>query len=147
MQLGKVVFVFSNDKAVFAPDFPFSYFMEKETLKLTQTGNVEDAARLLSRYFETTIIKLGPDGCLLRENGQNEIFPATSGIDPIDATGAGDAFNAGFIYGLYHNYDIRTCIAMGNRMGGACVSKVGCLSGYLTEEQLLREFQASNSSC
>lgn len=68
-------------------------------------------------------------------------------IDPIDATGAGDAFNAGFIYGLYHNYDIRTCIAMGNRMGGACVSKVGCLSGYLTEEQLLREFQASNSSC
>lgn len=57
------------------------------------------------------------------------------------------AFNAGFIYGLYHNYDIRTCIAMGNRMGGACVSKVGCLSGYLTEEQLLREFQASNSSC
>lgn len=36
---------------------------------------------------------------------------------------------------------------MGNRMGGACVSKVGCLSGYLTEEQLLREFQASNSSC
>lgn len=47
----------------------------------------------------------------------------------------------------YHNYDIRTCIAMGNRMGGACVSKVGCLSGYLTEEQLLREFQASNSSC
>lgn len=120
---------------------------KKEALKLTQTGNVEDAARILSRYFETTIIKLGPDGCLLRENGQNEIFPATSGIDPIDATGAGDAFNAGFIYGLYHNYDIRTCIAMGNRMGGACVSKVGCLSGYLTEEQLLREFQASNSSC
>lgn len=119
---------------------------KKEALKLTQTDNVEDAARLLSHYFETTIIKLGPDGCLLRENGQNEIFPATSGIDPIDATGAGDAFNAGFIYGLYHNYDIRTCIAMGNRMGGACVSKVGCLSGYLTEEQLLREFQASNPS-
>lgn len=114
---------------------------------LSFSANVEDAARLLSRYFETTIIKLGPDGCLLRENGQNDIFPATSGIDPIDATGAGDAFNAGFIYGLYHNYDIRTCIAMGNRMGGACVSKVGCLSGYLTEEQLLREFQASNSSC
>ena len=67
---------------------------------LSFSANVEDAARLLSRYFETTIIKLGPDGCLLRENGQNEIFPATSGIDPIDATGAGDAFNAGFIYGL-----------------------------------------------
>ena len=36
---------------------------------------------------------------------------------------------------------------MGNRMGGTCVIKVVCLSGYLTEEQLLREFQASNSSC
>lgn len=56
---------------------------KKEALKLTQTGNVEDAARILSRYFETTIIKLGPDGCLLRENGQNEIFPQLPASTPL----------------------------------------------------------------
>lgn len=114
---------------------------------ILQTGLRTD----MPRGFSPAILKqrlsnLARMDVFCEKTAKMRFSPQLLAFDPIDATGAGDAFNAGFIYGLYHNYGIRTCIAMGNRMGGACVSKVGCLSGYLTEEQLLREFQASNPS-
>lgn len=109
----------------------------KEAMKITGTSTPQRAAEILSDYFEKTIIKLGEEGCLLRENGKTEILPSLSGIKAVDATGAGDAFQAGFIYGLYYGYSIRECVLLGNVMGGKCVEKVGCLSSCLTEAQLL----------
>ena len=55
----------------------------------------------------------------------------------VDSTGAGDAFLAGFCYGLYYDYSFRDCIAFGNVTGGKAVTKVGALSGYVTEKALI----------
>ena len=110
----------------------------KEALKLTGTSDPYAAAEVLSRYFHEAIVKLGPGGCLLRSGTTEAVLPAVPGVDAVDATGAGDAFTAGFIYGLYHGYCVRDSILFGNITGGECVRKVGCLSGYLTEPELLR---------
>ena len=54
----------------------------------------------------------------------------------VDSTGAGDAFLAGFIYGLMHDAPLATCIAYGNITGGKAVTAVGALSAYVTEAEL-----------
>ena len=110
----------------------------KEALKITGAARPEDAARSLSHYFKSAIVKLGPGGCLLQEDGRQEVLPALPGVKAVDATGAGDAFIAGFIYGLYHQYSVRDCVRLGNVTGGACVGAVGCLTGHMPEEELLR---------
>lgn len=110
----------------------------KEALKLTGTQDPHRAAEILSQYFDTAIVKLGSDGCLMRNNGMEEIIPPVPVVNAVDSTGAGDAFIAGFIYGLYHGYPIRDCICFGNITGGECVRSVGCLSSILTEESLLK---------
>lgn len=54
----------------------------------------------------------------------------------MDATGAGDAFLSGFIYGLYNDFDFRKCILAGNITGGKCVTGVGCLTEYITKDEI-----------
>lgn len=125
------------DKALKLAD----YFMpnSKEAMKITGTESPEAAAEVLSRYFENSIVKLGPEGCLLYRDGVKYYIPELPGIKSVDATGAGDAFLTGFLYGLYHNCDIIDCICYGNAMGGRCVEKIGCIVNSLSEEQLIKD--------
>ena len=88
-------------------------------------------------------MKLGAQGCLLWEEGAPVTVPADRLTAPaVDATGAGDAFIAGLMYGLYHRRPLRECIALGNVMGAVCVQHVGCLTGRITPEELERHAAA-----
>ena len=110
---------------------------QKEALKITNTDTPEKAAEALSAYFDKVVIKLDKDGCLGMENGKSFIAAPIPDIQCVDSTGAGDAFLAGFIYGLFYDYSFKDCIKFGNITGGKCVEKIGCLSGYATENELL----------
>lgn len=109
----------------------------KEALAITGTETPEEAAVVLSKYFDRVIVKLDKDGCLGYENGEFFTVEPMKGIIGVDSTGAGDAFLAGFIYGIYHERSFKECIRLGNITGGRCVEKVGCLSGYAEESELL----------
>ena len=109
----------------------------REALKVTGASSVDEAADILSAYFRRVVIKLDRDGCLIRDEKGTRIIPPMQNITAVDSTGAGDAFLSGFVYGLYHGYDIDTCIQFGNITGGTCVQAYGCLSKTLTENELL----------
>lgn len=108
-----------------------------EALKITGTTNPEDAIRVLGRYIDKPIIKLAKDGCMVMDNGKIFIVPPMQNVKLVDSTGAGDAFLAGLIYGLYYGWDIRTSVLFGNITGGTCVKEVGCLSKFVNEAELL----------
>lgn len=46
-------------------------------------------------------------------------------VKPVDATGAGDQFAAGFLYGLATGRDMETCARMGNMCGAEVISHIG----------------------
>ena len=46
-------------------------------------------------------------------------------VTPVDATGAGDQFAAGFLYGLAKGADLETCGRMGNLCAGEVISHIG----------------------
>ena len=110
---------------------------QKEALKITGASTLEEAADRLGQYFEDVIIKLDKDGCMLKNKHGTKIIEPLEIVGCVDSTGAGDAFMSGFIYGLYHKYPIEQCIRFGNITGGKCVERVGCLAGYVNEQQLL----------
>lgn len=111
---------------------------QKEALKITNSGNVMEAAEKLKKYFKNVIIKLDKDGCMCLEGECSYIIPPLKDIKITDATGAGDAFLSGFIYGLYHDYSVKDAILFGNITGGTCVQGMGCLTSYVNEEELLK---------
>ncbi len=116
----------------------------KEALKITGADSVEDAAKVLSNYFDDVIIKLDSEGCLHYKNGEATVIPNIEEFSHVDSTGAGDAFLAGFAYGLYHGYSVKQSILFGNITGGKAVTKAGALSAYVTENEL-KEYYKKNS--
>ena len=114
---------------------------EKEALKLTGCSSVEAAACVLEPYFKSVVVKQGAEGCLLRENGVNRFIQVLPNVQAVDATGAGDAFLSGFLYGLYHNYSVTDAVQFGNICGGFCVSSVGCLGADIDESLLLETWR------
>jgi sugar/nucleoside kinase (ribokinase family) len=111
-----------------------------EAMKISGCATVSEAARYLHRFFKTVIIKLDAEGCLVYD-GEDHIVPAIPEFSRVDSTGAGDAFLAGFIYGLYHGRSVTESVLLGNITGGKCVSARGALTAYCTEEELLALFE------
>lgn len=108
----------------------------KEALQITGETTPKRAAERLHTYFDKVVVKVDKDGCIGSENGQQFFVKSVSEFQNADSTGAGDAFLAGFIYGLMHDAPLATCIAYGNITGGKAVTAVGALSAYVTEVEL-----------
>jgi sugar/nucleoside kinase (ribokinase family) len=75
------------------------YFLpnKSEALSLTSAATVQEAAKRLAVLGNTIVIKCGSEGAYLLGDGQGWLCPPCS-IPIVDTTGAGDAFNAGWIY-------------------------------------------------
>ncbi len=70
------------------------------------------------------VVKLGDRGSIAYVSG--ELYhKGAFDVPVIDTTGAGDAFNAGFIYGLVKGYDIDTCLEIGNAAGAYACTGMG----------------------
>lgn len=119
--------------------FPYlDYFTpnEKEAPKLTNTKTPEEALNVLAEYIPNPVVKLSRDGCIIKERGKTVHINAAEGFNSIDATGAGDAFLAGMMYGIYKGYDTRESVILGNITGGNCVTQIGCLTADINEQKL-----------
>ena len=114
-----------------------------ETEKLTGTKDYKEALKILGEHFEKPIVKLGKDGCA-GFDGDYFVIDNIDEFKCVDATGAGDAFLSGFIYGLYNDFDFRKCILSGNITGGKCVTGIGCLTEYVSDNEIkeyLKKYQ------
>lgn len=109
----------------------------KEALRITGTDNEKDAAYALKKYFDKVVVKVDADGCIGIDGDDYFFCPSIEEFKNVDSTGAGDAFLAGFMYGIFYDYSLKDCIEFGNITGGKAVTAVGALSGYVTEKELL----------
>lgn len=109
----------------------------KEALRITGTDNEKDAAYALKKYFDKVVVKVDADGCIGIDGDDYFFCPSVEEFKNVDSTGAGDAFLAGFMYGLFYDYPLKDCIEYGNITGGKAVTAVGALSGYVSEKELL----------
>jgi ribokinase len=55
----------------------------------------------------------------------------------VDATGAGDAFAVGFLWGLLAGEPLPRCASLGHVAAGFCLASMGCRAGLPTREALL----------
>ena len=75
-----------------------------------------------------TVIKCGEKGakCL---SVDGSIFSSAALVKAVDTTGAGDAFNAGFIAKWLQKEPFEECLAAGNKCGAAAVQEIGGTGG------------------
>ncbi|MGD2049942.1 MAG: carbohydrate kinase family protein [Chloroflexota bacterium] len=124
-----------------APCLPFVDYMVPnlaEARAITGLDDPADVARfLLDQGVETVAVKMGPAGCLVMAGDRLPHYYSAYQVDVVDATGAGDAFAAGFIAGVYLNWPLDQTARLANAVGALCVTGLGALGGVtsLSETQ------------
>ena len=73
-------------------------------------------------------VKLGADGCYVTDGRERHLIEAFK-VQTVDTTGAGDAFCAGFLYGLLKEKPLQECGRLGNFVASRCVMRMGARAG------------------
>ncbi|MEP1768047.1 MAG: adenosine kinase [Sulfitobacter sp.] len=110
---------------------------EAEIKSLFETDDLEDAMARTAAMCPIMVCTRGADGVSMIREGERVDIPAPQRITPVDATGAGDQFAAGFIYGMATGRDLETCGRMGNLCGTEVISHVG----PRPEKDMMEEFR------
>ena len=126
-----------------APSLPMLDLFMPSYEEAARLSGKEDPAEMAD-FFQTlgaksVIIKLGKDGAYFREeNGASYTLPTYRQIKPVDTTGAGDSFCAGFLCGLSQGWDYRRSGAFANAVGTHCIMAVGASTGIRPIADILR---------
>jgi len=110
----------------------------REATCITGTADVNQAVNQLAKLVRLVIAKLGPDGALAQKAEQRFASPALN-IAAVDAVGAGDSFDAGFLHEYLKGSDLTTCLASGNRAGALSVTRPGGTEAF-RDKQYLEDF-------
>jgi len=97
---------------------------EAEVKSLFETDDLEAALSRTADICPVVVCTRSGDGVILIRDGARVHVPVTP-VTPVDATGAGDQFAAGFLYGLSHGADLETCGRMGNLCAGEVIGHIG----------------------
>jgi ribokinase len=101
---------------------------ENEVQLLTGKNYQEGAKILLEEGAEIVAVKLGERGCYITDGRESYTVEAFK-VKVVDTTGAGDAFCAGFIYGLLRGRGLNECGILGNFVASRCLTRMGAREG------------------
>jgi len=79
---------------------------EDEAKAYTGHEDEQKAIKIMSQHVEYAVLKLGKRGSYVSYNNTITRVFAQSGNAPIDTTGAGDLWAAGFLFGIAHGFSI-----------------------------------------
>jgi sugar/nucleoside kinase (ribokinase family) len=114
----------------------FAFPNELEAIAMTGEKSVEKAARRLAQWVRVPVVKLGRNGCIAVQDGK-VLRVKSIRVRSADATGAGDAFNGGFLHGYLSGWSLENCLRAGNVCGAMATTLPGGASVILSQGKLL----------
>jgi len=111
-------------KALIANDMDYVFGNEEEWSSLYETDDLDAALAQAAAVCETVICTRSGDPVVVIR-GETRVEVPVERITPVDATGAGDQFAAGFIYGMATGQDLETCGKMGVAAAAEVIRHVG----------------------
>jgi sugar/nucleoside kinase (ribokinase family) len=70
-------------------------------------------------------ITLGSKGSIVFKTKNEHVINSVKVKSPVDTTGAGDLFAAGFLYGYMHKYSIEECGNLGSKAAAEIITYYG----------------------
>ncbi len=110
---------------------------EAEAKSLAGAENVHEAADRLNVRVEALAIKSGKDGALGMSKGER-IRMESIPVNVVDTVGAGDSFDAGFIYGYLNGWDLKKSLRLACVCGALSTQRAGGTDGQPTLEEALK---------
>jgi ribokinase len=116
---------------------------EVECWNLTGT-DYNRGSKILSEHVGTAVVKLGSGGAFMRED-EKSAYQEALPVKVVDTTGAGDAFNAGFVAALCNGKSGKDCLLWGNGVAALKIQSKGARTGLPTLRNLAKFLQEMRS--
>ncbi len=115
---------------------------EREARKITGTEDLQAAVARLAKLVPVVVVKLGADGALAQRGKERFTSPAVK-VNAVDAVGAGDSFDAGFLSQYVRGADLPTCLVTGNLAGALSTTRPGGTEAFRDREYQKEFFRAN----
>ena len=108
---------------------------EREAKALTRRKNKREALKALGQLVPCAVVKQGRGGAIAIQN--DEVFTSSGfQVEPVDTTGAGDSFAAGFVSAYVRRVPLAECLRIANACGALSTLALGGTPGQPTQEEL-----------
>jgi sugar/nucleoside kinase (ribokinase family) len=108
---------------------------EQEAARISGETDITAALNSLSRLSRTVVVKRGANG-VLTKSGERTVEAPGFSVQPVDTTGAGDSFNAGFVFQFIQGAPLVNCVAWGNACGALSTRALGGTDGFPTRGEV-----------
>jgi sugar/nucleoside kinase (ribokinase family) len=98
---------------------------EKEITTLYAVNSFEEAADAALQDCEMAVLTRSEAGSVIVASGETIEVPADPVAKVVDATGAGDLYASGFLYGLTHGAPLEACGRLGSLAAAEVISHIG----------------------
>jgi len=107
-----------------------------EAMAITGLDDIDLAAEELARYTSVAAVKLGAEGALSMQ-GKLKSRTSTIPVNFVDTVGAGDSFNAGFLYGYLNGWEMDKSLRLAAVCGALSTRAAGGVAAQPTLEEAL----------
>lgn len=97
---------------------------EREAQKIAGVSGLEEAISALAERVPTVVVKMGAKGAKAARGQEHFAVPSVK-VEVVDTVGAGDSFDAGFLYQYLRDADLKTCLQYGNLAGAFSTTACG----------------------
>lgn len=101
------------------------FLNEMEARKYADASSTEEALAFFSHRRNTVVIKRGAAGAVAAQRGSPAVRVDRIEVDAVESTGAGDAFNGGFLHAWMQGMDADEALLAGNICGGLSTRSPG----------------------
>ena len=108
---------------------------EQELKHITRNSTLDEALEALGCIVPTVVTKVGARGAVAVRDGRRYAEPAYR-VAPVETTGAGDNFNAGFLYGYLRGLSMQNTLRVGCACGALSMRALGGVRGQVTLDEL-----------
>ena len=108
---------------------------ESEAMAITGKSTPESALFALADMCGIAVVKCGRQGAWLRHGGESLFAESYVVTNVADTTGAGDSFNAGFLYAYLSGFGLMQCLRYGHACAAVSVTRIGGASGCATLDE------------
>jgi sugar/nucleoside kinase (ribokinase family) len=109
---------------------------ENEARSITGRSNLSEAMLTLAAKPKLSAIKCGEKGAYLRK-GDTEIQVPGLKVDVVDTIGAGDSFDAGFLFGYLNGWELKKTLTLAAVCGSLSTRAAGGVASQPTLEEAL----------
>ena len=108
---------------------------QTEALSITRASDVETAAGQLARQAKIVVVKRGAEGALACSRA-GIVRSSSPQVEVVDTVGAGDSFDAGFLYGYLNHWEIGKSLRLACVCGAYSTRRAGGTNGQPSLEEI-----------